>query len=326
MDRMICIVGPTATGKTRLAVALAKALDGEVISCDSMQLYRGMDIGTAKVTPDEAQGVPHHMIDVADPAEAFSVGRFTDMAAPIARDILARGRTAILAGGTGLYMDALVLGRSFAPYPTTGKREMLEALAEREGVGAVQAMLRQFDPAAADRLHPGDRRRIIRAVEVYLETGMTITEHDRLSKLEPPRFRPVWIGLNYVNREDLYRRIDKRVDEMMAAGLDAELDRLLAAGVPETATSMQAIGYKELLRSRRGEISRQTAVEDIKRGSRNYAKRQLTWLRRNPDVRWIMLGAAPEFEEVYRRAAKLLTDTGFPGAEVFSRPTAFDTI
>ena len=326
MDRMICIVGPTATGKTRLAVALAKALDGEVISCDSMQLYRGMDIGTAKVTPDEAQGVPHHMIDVADPAEAFSVGRFTDMAAPIARDILGRGRTAILAGGTGLYMDALVLGRSFAPYPTTGKREMLEALAEREGVGAVQAMLRQFDPAAADRLHPGDRRRIIRAVEVYLETGMTITEHDRLSKLEPPRFRPVWIGLNYVNREDLYRRIDKRVDEMMAAGLDAELDRLLAAGVPETATSMQAIGYKELLRSRRGEISRQTAVEDIKRGSRNYAKRQLTWLRRNPDVRWIMLGAAPEFEEVYRRAAKLLMDAGFPGAEVFSRPTAFDTI
>ena len=326
MDRMICIVGPTATGKTRLAVALAKALDGEVISCDSMQLYRGMDIGTAKVTPDEAQGVPHHMIDVADPAEAFSVGRFTDMAAPIARDILARGRTAILAGGTGLYMDALVMGRSFAPYPTTGKREMLEALAEREGVGAVQAMLRQFDPAAAERLHPGDRRRIIRAVEVYLETGMTITEHDRLSKLEPPRFRPVWIGLNYVNREDLYRRIDKRVDEMMAAGLDAELDRLLAAGVPETATSMQAIGYKELLRSRRGEISRQTAVEDIKRGSRNYAKRQLTWLRRNPDVRWIMLGAAPEFEEVYRRAAKLLMDAGFPGAEVFSRPTAFDTI
>ncbi len=326
MDRMICIVGPTATGKTRLAVALAKALDGEVISCDSMQLYRGMDIGTAKVTPDEAQGVPHHMIDVADPAEAFSVGRFTDMAAPIARDILARGRTAILAGGTGLYMDALVLGRSFAPYPTTGKREMLEALAEREGVGAVQAMLRQFDPAAAERLHPGDRRRIIRAVEVYLETGMTITEHDRLSKLEPPRFRPVWIGLNYVNREDLYRRIDKRVDEMMAAGLDAELDRLLAAGVPETATSMQALGYKELLRSRRGEISRQTAVEDIKRGSRNYAKRQLTWLRRNPDVRWIMLGAAPEFEEVYRRAAKLLMDAGFPGAEVFSRPTAFDTI
>ena len=326
MDRMICIVGPTATGKTRLAVALAKALDGEVISCDSMQLYRGMDIGTAKVTPDEAQGVPHHMIDVADPAEAFSVGRFTDMAAPIARDILARGRTAILAGGTGLYMDALVLGRSFAPYPTTGKREMLEALAEREGVGAVQAMLRQFDPAAAERLHPGDRRRIIRAVEVYLETGMTITEHDRLSKLEPPRFRPVWIGLNYVNREDLYRRIDKRVDEMMAAGLDDELDRLLAAGVPETATSMQAIGYKELLRSRRGEISRQTAVEDIKRGSRNYAKRQLTWLRRNPDVRWIMLGAAPEFEEVFRRAAKLLMDAGFPGAEVFSRPTAFDTI
>ena len=322
MDRMICIVGPTATGKTRLAVALAKALDGEVVSCDSMQIYRGMDVGTAKVTAAEARGVPHHMIDVADPAEDFSVGRFTDMAAPIVRDILARGKTAILAGGTGLYMDALVLGRSFAPYPATGKREALEALADREGIEAVQAMLRQFDPAAAARLHPGDRRRIIRAVEVYQETGMTITEHDRLSKLVPPQFRPVWIGLNYVNREDLYRRIDKRVDEMIAAGLEAELDALLAAGLPESATSMQAIGYKELLRERRGEITREQAFDDIKRGSRNYAKRQLTWLRRNPEVHWISLGTEPDFEEVYRRAAAILAEAGFPGAEaIFSAPT-----
>ena len=314
MDRMICIVGPTATGKTRLAVALALSLDGEVVSCDSMQIYRGMDIGTAKVTPEEARGVPHHMIDVADPAEAFSVGRFVELAAPAAQEILDRGRTAILAGGTGLYMDALVLGRSFAPYPTTGKREMLEALAAREGIEAVQAMLRQFDPESADRLHPGDRRRIIRAVEVYLETGVTITEHDRRSKLQPPRFRPVWIGLNYVNREDLYRRIDARVDAMLAAGLEQELDRLLAAGVPENATSMQAIGYKELLGCRRGEISRAQAVDDI--------KRQLTWLRRNPDVHWIDLGADPDFEEVYRQAGRILTDAGFPGArEIFSDST-----
>ncbi len=318
MDRMICIVGPTATGKTRLAVTLAEALDGEVISCDSMQIYRGMDIGTAKVTPAEARGIVHHMIDVADPAEAFSVGRYADMAAPIARDILDRGKTAILAGGTGLYMDALVLGRSFAPCPTTGKREMLEALAEREGVEAVQAMLREIDPEAADRLHPGDRRRILRAMEVYLETGMTITEHDRRSRLVPPRYRPVWVGLNYVNREDLYRRIDARVDAMIADGLEQELDGLLAAGVPENATSMQAIGYKELLGARRGEISRDQAIDDIKRLSRNYAKRQLTWLRRNPDVHWIGLGAAPDFEEVFRQAADILRETGFPGAEIFS--------
>ena len=322
MDRMICIVGPTATGKTRLAVALALALDGEVISCDSMQIYRGMDIGTAKVTSAEARGVPHHMIDVADPAEAFSVGRFADMAAPIAQSLLERGKTAILAGGTGLYMDALVLGRSFAPYPATGKREALEALAEREGIEAVQAMLREFDPESADRLHPSDRRRIIRAVEVYQETGMTITEHDRRSKLVPPRFSPVWIGLNYLNREDLYRRIDARVDEMIAAGLETELDRLLAAGVRADATSMQAIGYKELLAARRGEISREQAVDDIKRLSRNYAKRQLTWLRRNPDVRWIGLDAGPDFDEVYRQAGAILLEAGFPGAgEIFSAAT-----
>ena len=322
MDRMICIVGPTATGKTRLAVALATALDGEVVSCDSMQIYRGMDVGTAKVTPDEARGVPHHMIDVADPAEPFSVGRFTDMAAPIARDILDRGKTCILAGGTGLYMDALVLGREFAPYPSTGKREMLEALADREGIEAVQAILRTFDPESAARLHPSDRRRIIRAVEVYQETGMTITEHDRRSKLVPPRFSPVWIGLNYVNREDLYRRIDERVDRMIADGLEQEVERLCAAGVSQTATSMQAIGYKELLRVRRGEISRETAIDDIKRLSRNYAKRQLTWLRRNPALHWIGLGPDPDFCEVYAQAGGILRDAGFPGAaEIFSDPT-----
>ena len=315
MDRMICVVGPTATGKTRLAVALAQALNGEVISCDSMQIYRGMDIGTAKVTPEEAGGVPHHMIDVADPSEDFSVGRFTDMAVPVAQDILNRGKTAILAGGTGLYMDALVLGRSFAPYPTTGKREMLEALAEREGIGAVQSMLREFDPESAERLHPSDRRRIIRAVEIYLETGMTITEHDRRSKLVPPRFSPVWIGLNYADREDLYRRINARVDDMIAAGLESELDRLMAAGISGNVTSMQAIGYKELLRERRGEISWEQAVDDIKRLSRNYAKRQLTWLRRNPDIHWIGLGADPDFNEVYRRASEILIDAGFPGLD-----------
>ncbi len=322
MDRMICIAGPTATGKTRLAVALAQALDGEVISCDSMQIYRGMDVGTAKVTAEEAKGVVHHMIDVADPAGPFSVGRFVDMAVPIAQSILDRGRTAILAGGTGLYMDALVLGRSFAPCPTTGKREMLEALAEREGIEAVQAMLREFDPDSAERLHPGNRRRIIRAAEVYLETGMTITEHDRRSKLVPPRFQPVWIGLNYVNRKDLYRRIDARVEEMIAGGLEQELDRLLAAGVPADATSMQAIGYKELLGCRRGDSSRAQAIDDIKRLSRNYAKRQLTWLRRNPAIAWIGLDADPEFDSVYRQAGKILRQAGFPGAgEIFSGST-----
>ena len=325
MDRVICITGPTATGKTRLAVSLCLALGGEVVSCDSMQLYRGMDVGTAKVTPEEARGVPHHMIDVLDPAEPCSVGRFCEMAEPVVRDILGRGKVAVLAGGTGLYMDALVLGRQFAPSPGTGKREMLEALAGREGIEAVQAMLREFDPESAARLHPGNRRRIIRAVEVYLETGMTITEHDRLSRLTPPSYEPVWIGLNYVNRSDLYRRIDKRVDEMLANGLEAEIDRLLAAGIPPEATSLQAIGYRQLLAFRRGEMTRGEAVEAIKRLSRNYAKRQLTWLRRSQAIHWIELPADPDPEAVLAGARDILLAADFPGAaEVFSsQPTEF---
>lgn len=309
---MICITGPTATGKTRLSVALAKALDGEIISCDSMQLYRGMDVGTAKVTAQEMQGVRHHMIDVIDPTDAYSVGLFVEAAGPIAEDIIARGKTAILAGGTGLYMDALVLGRSFAPYPTTGKREMLEALAEREGIEAVQDMLREVDPEAAERLHPGDRRRIIRAMEIYLETGQTMTEHDRQSKLIPPRWQPVWIALNYVNRQDLYRRIDKRVDEMIAAGLEAEIDALIAMGVPPEATSLQAIGYKELLAYRRGELTREEAIDRIKQLSRNYAKRQLTWLRKNPALHWIGLPEEPSADAVFAEAIDILREAGFP--------------
>lgn len=309
---MICITGPTATGKTRLSVALAKALDGEIISCDSMQLYRGMDIGTAKVTAQEMQGVRHHMIDVIDPTDAYSVGLFVEAAGPIAEDIIARGKTAILAGGTGLYMDALVLGRSFAPYPTTGKREMLEALAEREGIEAVQNMLREVDPEAAARLHPGDRRRIIRAMEIYLETGQTMTEHDRLTRLVPPRWQPVWITLNYVNRQDLYGRIDKRVDEMIAAGLEAEIDALIAMGVPPEATSLQAIGYKELLACRRGELTREEAIDRIKQLSRNYAKRQLTWLRKNPALHWIMLPEEPSADAVFAEAMDILRKAGFP--------------
>ena len=309
---MICITGPTATGKTRLSVMLAKALDGEIISCDSMQLYRGMDVGTAKVTAQEMQGVRHHMIDVIDPTDAYSVGLFVEAAGPIAEDIIARGKTAILAGGTGLYMDALVLGRSFAPYPTTGKREMLEALAEREGIEAVQDMLREVDPEAAERLHPGDRRRIIRAMEIYLETGQTMTEHDRQSKLIPPRWQPVWIALNYVKRQDLYTRIDKRVDEMIAAGLEAEIDALIAMGVPPEATSLQAIGYKELLAFRRGELSREEAIDRIKQLSRNYAKRQLTWLRKNPALHWIGLPEEPSADAVFAEAMDILREAGFP--------------
>ena len=229
---IIVVAGPTASGKTRLAVELALTLDGEVLSCDSMQLYRHMDIGTAKPTAEEMRGVPHHMIDVIDPAESFSVGRYVEMAAPILEDIRRRGKAVILCGGTGLYADSLLLGRDFAPMPRTGRREELEALADRAGIEAVIERLRAVDPEAAARLHPSDRKRIIRAMEVYLETGQTITDHDRASKAQPPKYRALWLGLTFADRAALYDRINRRVDQMVEQGLAEELASLLQPGAP----------------------------------------------------------------------------------------------
>ena len=201
-QKIICVVGPTASGKTRLAVELALALDGEVLSCDSMQLYRGMDVGTAKPTREEMRGVPHHMLDVADPAESFSVSRYVEMADPILQDILARGKTCIVAGGTGLYVDSLMAGRSFAPFPETGRRQELEALAREQGIDAVMAILREHDPESAQRIHPANEKRVIRAAEVFLETGKTITQHNRETAAQPPKYRPLWIGLDFADRAD----------------------------------------------------------------------------------------------------------------------------
>ena len=191
MDKIVCIAGPTASGKTALSIALAEMLNGEVVSCDSMQIYKGMDIGTAKPTLAERKNIPHHMLDVAEPWEDFSVSRYCETATPIIEDILARGKPAIIAGGTGLYMDALIRGNAFAPYPSTGRREELEALADRKGIEAVLCKLREVDPDSAARLHPSDRKRIIRAMEVFLETGETITAHNEKTKAIPPKFTPV---------------------------------------------------------------------------------------------------------------------------------------
>jgi tRNA dimethylallyltransferase len=287
-NRIICVVGPTASGKTGLAIALAKALDGEVVSCDSMQLYRGMDVGTAKPTLAEMGGVVHHMLDVCDPAEAFSVGRYVAMADPILQDILARGKTVLVAGGTGLYVDSLMAGRTFAPFPATGRREALEALADRDGIEAVLALLRDVDPDSAARLHPADRKRIIRAMEVYEETGKTITQHNLETQAIPPKYDPVWLGLDFADRAELYRRIDLRVDLMAQQGLEDEVRRLLAAGVSADATAMQAIGYKEVVRALEGQCTMAEALADVQRESRRYAKRQLTWFRRNKAIHWIV--------------------------------------
>ena len=306
MNNFICVVGPTASGKTKLAVELAKVCNGEVLSCDSMQIYRGMDIGTAKPTAEEMQGIPHHMIDVIDPEEPFSVGRYVEMADPIARDILDRGKTCVVCGGTGLYVDALVAGRTFAPFPETGRREALEELAEREGIEAVMELLRQVDPDSAARLHLSDRRRIIRAVEVWQETGKTMTQHNLETQAVPPKYTPLWIGLDFKDRQALYDRIDLRVDLMMQEGLVAEIQGLLEKGTPPAATSLQAIGYKEPMAALRGDCSMEEAVEKIKQESRRYAKRQLTWFRRNRDIHWLVRETADDFPILWQQTTELL--------------------
>ena len=243
MDRILCIAGPTASGKTELAVAVALALNGEVVSCDSMQVYRRMDIGTAKPTLEERRGVPHHMLDVAEPSEPMSVGKFVDLAAPVVEDILARGKTAILAGGTGLYMDALIRGNGFAPDPDPALRRMLQDRARQEGTEPLLEELRAVDPEAASRLHPADEKRIIRALEVYRQTGKTLTQHNLETRQVPPRYRPCWLGLDFPDRGELYRRIDLRVEDMLRRGLLGESRGLLAQGLSPGATALQAIGY-----------------------------------------------------------------------------------
>ena len=306
MDRIIVIVGPTASGKTGLSVALAKKLGGEVISADSMQLYRGMDIGTAKVTPEEMDGVPHHMIDVAEPWEAFSAARYAQMADPILQDILRRGKAAIIAGGTGLYVDALVKGRSFAPHPATGQREELEREADREGMEAMLEKLRAVDPDSASRLHLSDRKRILRALEVYRETGKTITAHNLETQAVPDRYCPVWIGLDFQDRAELYARIDRRVDAMLSAGLLEEIRGLLDRGVPRDCTAMQAIGYKEFLPVLDGSLAAEQAAALVKQSSRRYAKRQKTWFRRNREIRWILQREPPDPDRLLQEALQLL--------------------
>ena len=306
MNNIICVVGPTASGKTKLAVELAKAYDGEVLSCDSMQIYRRMDIGTAKPTVEEMQGIPHHMIDVVEPDEQFSVSRYVEMADPVLRDILARGKCCIICGGTGLYVDSLIAGRTFAPYPETGKRQELERLAAEQGIEAVVAILREHDPESAARIDHANQKRIIRAAEVFLETGKTITQHNLETQAVPPKFDPLWIGLDFTDRAELYARIDKRVDLMVQDGLLPEIEKLLAEGVPAHATSLQAIGYKEPMAALRGEMTMAEAIEKIKTESRRYAKRQLTWFRRNPKINWVFNQEPVVFSDVWEKATEII--------------------
>ena len=309
--RIVIICGPTATGKTKLGVALAKALDGEVVSAASMQVYRHMAIGTARPTPEEMEGVPHHMMAVAEPEEAFSVARYVAEATPIVDDILARGKVPLIVGGTGLYIDALRRGRTFSAFrPESGVRERLQEQARNGELPRLFRELEAIDPEAAVRLHPNDEKRILRALEVWYETGETISEHDRRTRDLPPRYDGVTLALTYRDRAALYARIDRRVDRMMAAGLAGEVRALLDRGVPPDCTAMQAIGYKELAPAilSGGDLS--AAAEEIKLRSRQYAKRQLTWFRRDKSAHWLELDDPPDFSAVLRDSTEYLRQRG----------------
>ena len=304
MNNILCLAGPTASGKTALAVALAKELNGEVVSCDSMYVYKRMNIGTAKPTIEEMDGIVHHMIDVAEPDEDFSVSKYCEMAAPIVDDIVARGKTAIIAGGTGLYMDSLIKGNDFAPFPATGIREALEAKAAEVGFDAMLQELQTVDPESAARLK--DTRRVIRALEVYYETGITITEHNRRTQAIPPRYTPLWLGLDFTQRSDLYSRIDRRVDLMLEMGLMEEIRQLLNSGIPAKCTALQAIGYKEFVEALKGNGTVEEAAQEVKQASRRYAKRQLTWFKRNKNFHWIVRKTNESGAEILEKARQVL--------------------
>lgn len=311
MPKVVCVVGPTACGKTTLGVLLAQKYGGEVVSVDSMQIYRGMTIGTAAPTAEEMDGVPHHMIAVADPSEQWSVARYVRSAVPIVDDIFSRGKLPILVGGTGLWLDALVRGRDFAGGHAGGAvRKELQARLEAEGIEVLLSELRQVDPEAAARLHPADEKRILRALEVYRETGETISAHNARTAAQPPRYDAVWIGLRFADRQDMKDLIDRRVDKMVEAGLLQEVRDLLAGGLSRESTALQAIGYKEFLAVADGTATEAEAIEEVKLRSRQYAKRQLTWLRRNPDIHWIEWQKERDFSRAVQVSTEILTAAG----------------
>lgn len=320
--RIAAVVGSTASGKTALAIALAKAYDGEIISCDSMQIYRYMDIGTAKPTAEEMEGIPHHLIDIADPTDprGYSCADYVRDARAAAEDILSRGKLPILCGGTGLYLDAFLRGGSFQETQVDqAMRQSLAELAEREGAEALHAMLRALDPQAAESIHPNNIKRVIRAIEICRTTGSTKTCLDRQSREEASPYDALVVGIRYNNRQTLYRRIERRVDEMIAAGLVEETARLRQMGVFETCpTAAQAIGYKELFPYLDGEETLVQAAEVLKTATRRYAKRQMTWFYAKSYVTWLDADDGEDtppkdFEEIVNNAKKLFSTTGFCG-------------
>ena len=311
MKKVICVVGPTACGKTKLGVLLAQKYNGEVVSCDSMQIYRGMTIGTAAATPDEMEGIPHHMLAVADPEESWSAARYAEAATPVVEDIFARGKRPILVGGTGLWLDALLRGHRFAPGRAgSAVRTHLETRLAEDGIGPLLEELRRVDPVSAEKLHPSDEKRILRALEVFQETGQTISAHDAAERALPPKFPSVKIGLRFADREDMKALIDRRVDAMVENGLLDEVRALLDRGLPRSATALQAIGYKEFAGVLEGEKTEAEAIDEVKLRSRQYAKRQLTWLRRDERIHWIDWEKNRDFVRAMQISTEILSAEG----------------
>lgn len=295
---LVVIGGATASGKTAAAVQLCRAINGEVISCDSMQIYRGMDIGTAKPTIEERQGVAHHMIDIIDPLESYSASRFKEEAAACIEDILSRGKQPVLCGGTGLYIDALTRPLAFSLPSDAAVRDELIALSQEEdGRNRLHALLETIDPESAVRLHKNDVRRVVRAIEIYRLTGRTMTEHMADDQQREGDYALSFFALDWP-REALYERIDRRVDQMMQRGLAGEVEHLLHSGLNADSTAMQALGYKEIAAALQDRCEMSEAVEEIKLGSRHYAKRQLTWLRRDGRVHFIDASGKTVYEIV----------------------------
>jgi tRNA dimethylallyltransferase len=307
---LVVIVGPTASGKTKLAVDTALLYGGEVVSADSMQIYKGMNIGTAKPSRAEMRGVRHHMIDVVGPDENFSVADYVKMAREAIEDINSRGKLAIVAGGTGLYVDSLVTNTRFSQDAASDPalRAEKRRKAELEGGQSLLDELAAYDPDSAARLHPRDVGRIIRAIEVYELTGVTMTETLRRSRLAPGLYDCRRIGLRFADRQALYDRINRRVDEMFSAGLEAEARGLLEEYGEKTLTSMQAIGYKELAKYFDGGITLAEAEETIKQGTRRYAKRQMTWFGRDEATCWIEAG--DEYSNICKHAFSFIDNSG----------------
>ena len=296
MDNMMIIAGPTATGKSAAAVALAKRMNGEVISADSMQVYRGMDIGSAKITEEEMQGVPHHLVDIIEPEEPWNVVLFQERAKKAAQDILGRGRLPIVAGGTGFYIQALLYDIAFTDAgEDTAYRQALTRYAAEHGAEALHDMLRKEDPESAEAIHPNNIKRVIRALEYRRESGTAISAHNTAQRQRQAAYRSILFVLT-MDRARLYERIDARVDRMVEEGLVEEVARLRERGLTARDVSMQGIGYRQILQALDGEISMEEAVRIVKRDTRHFAKRQLTWFKREPDAVWIDIGAYEDTE------------------------------